>query len=493
MDRATRRLMPALAIVLVLAGLVAPAATAAPKGGPKPPSSGVKVYSATVSPPVTPVAPVPSGAQVLLTLTNGPSNVGFGSAEVSFEGENRFEPPFSVDRAGWVVAEVSAPGATTTVLRLTNGGSGGQYEVTPGSSVTVTLPVRPTAGAGQVELRSQVKQSNDFSGTGNDFQGGTAPVAYFGAGPAHSIEWVTPPSTVQIATAPSGVATAGLTPTLVMCPTVRVVDEDGNPVTDTQVSIAVTASGGGLTYTDGSVTQDLPVTRTTTAGVLRLGDAGCTEGVQGTSLGTGLTMTARATVAGMLRQITGPFDVLPVYGTCAGATCSASGVQGEAKTTASVAASGGGTGSQRLTFYALDSEAWAFPNSSCDPDPGTRGKNPYRDEVTVDLNGYAKTLTLRWGKKAVQWHTSNGAKSWQVCVATDYEWTALDGAATAYYDPAQVQTPVDLPEWYVGSAPPCPSDLSTATGPCLQSLGRNAGDQVATVHLPDVEGDPKAF
>jgi hypothetical protein len=486
-NRAHRRLLPAMAVLLVLGGLVAPTASAAPKG-PKAPSSGIKTYSASVSPAVTALPPG-VGAVVGLTLANAAaSTTGFSSAEISFDAGGRFGVP-SVDRPGWSVASLSSPGATTTVLRLTSE-VGSQYAVAPGSSVILTLPVSSTATPGSVAFTTRVKQSNDFSGTGNDFLlAGADPVAYFGTGPAHTIAWAVEPSPVQVAaaSAPSGVTTTGFTPTHVMCPAIRVVDASGAPVTDTDVEVTVTASGGGLTYTDPNGTQGFPVKRTTSAGVLRLGNQACTEGVRGTTLGTGLTMTATATVATASRSISGGYAVLPVYGTCSGASCSASGVTGDKGTTASVEASGGSGSANRLTFYALDYRAWTFPNDSCDPDPGTKGVNPYRDEVTVDLNGYAKTLTLRWTKKAVQWHTNNGAKNWQVCVATDYPWTGLTGPAVAYPEGA---TGDDV-EWYVAAAPPCPTDLGTATGPCLQSLGRNSGEQVAVVYLPNVDGDPR--
>jgi len=109
---------------------------------------------------------------VTLVLTNQQdSQQAFGSAQLDFVGPplpGFIVPPtpsgllpVQVSRTGWTVQEV----VKGTRYRLVN--SGTLNPVPPGTSlsVTITLPGTP----GTTELRTQVRQSNDFRGTNNDF------------------------------------------------------------------------------------------------------------------------------------------------------------------------------------------------------------------------------------------------------------------------------------------------------------------------------------
>ena len=482
MNRVTRRLLPALAVVLV-GGLLVPTATAAPKGGPKAPSSGVKTYTASASPGLVALPPA-SGATVQLTLANAAaSTTGFGSAEISFVGQGRLTGAATVDRTGWSVTRSSADGASTTVLRLTNSGSGGQYEVAPGQLVVVTLPVSQGATAGSVTFDSQVKQSNDFSGTGNDFgQAGADPVVSFGHGPAAGLAWVTQPSSVQASAGAAAAATAQAAGDVTfMCPApqVRVVDSLGNTVTSSTASVSLArATGSADAGLSGS-------TATAVAGVATFGNAGCSAGVSASTQGYGYTLTA--TSSGLTPTgASSPFDVLLVLRSC-GETCSTGDLTGPEKTVASVVATGGAGDPDRLSVGFRAPWPQSFTDA-CDPDPNATSTtpNPFRDRVMVDLADHDKTVTLRWTKQAVQWATNNGAAKWQVCLAAEAPFSAVlsDGSVG--------ETPL-VDGWYVGALLPCGDDRLVATDPCLLSNGRNKGEQVAEVSIPDRPGDPRMY
>ena len=98
--------------------------------------------------------------------------------------------------------------------------------------------------------------------------------------------------------------------------------------------------------------------------------------------------------------------------------------------------------------------------------------------VTVDLRDHDKTVDLAWSKAAVQWATNNGSSQWRVCMAAQYDFPTVDGRSQ------------DMGQgWHVGALRPCGAVLPT--DPCVSRLTRSGGRQLATVRLPDVEGDPR--
>jgi hypothetical protein len=137
-------LMP-LVVAVLLVGLFAPTASAAPR----------KPYEVTLTP-----AQVPAGVTVdgyTVTLTNRTQTQQLGSANVTAPTELTLEGMPTLDR----------PGSTVTrdgdLLLLRD------LSLPPGESVTVTVGVRMTCVAGDYDWSFQAKQSNDFSGTpGND-------------------------------------------------------------------------------------------------------------------------------------------------------------------------------------------------------------------------------------------------------------------------------------------------------------------------------------
>jgi hypothetical protein len=494
----------ALAVVVALAS--ATAATAAPKDKT---GSSPKHYAATASPAVV-AFPIDGSSRVEVRLLNcGSGDCGrsvsqqsFGSAEVTVPVGVGFD-------LGDVTTAVATDDSTTPVgwsatdlgggvLRLA---AGSAPAVQPGSTLVVSIDVDAPATPGRHEIQTQVKQSNDFSGLpGNSFaRVGDDPSVFFGHGSAVGLAWVQQPSSLQAD--PPVVTTSGVTGVTRMCPapSVRVVDALGNTVTSSTAVVTLAPVDGGKPGLGGT-------TATAVSGIATFGDAACTTGVSASNLGAGYRLVASS--PGLAdSDASSPFSVLAVYGAC-GATCATGNLTGAQKTVASVSATGGTGDPDRLTFSFDDD--WPFLGQ-CDPDPAAAGTNPYRDPLTVDLADHDKTVELRWTKAAVRWATNNGASQWQVCVAAQAPFTAvlLDGSVgqatcvtltgdpTGPTAPCPAAPPAPADAWYVGALLPCGDSrvLDPATGapagPCLQRLGRSAGEQIATVFLPDAPGDPR--
>jgi hypothetical protein len=427
------------------------------------------------------VAPA-AAATVSVVLTNclpcdgvRSSTQSFGSAQIHFPSSaplSTVAGTVDVDRTGW--SAVVVPGAVgETVLELRNSGTGTIYAVPPGEALTVRLLVTTSATAGQIDFVTRVKQSNDFSGSGNDFtRSGPDPTVFIGSRPATHLEFVTQPTSVQ-GTGQSG--GTGTTPILTTCASVRALDSLGNLATSFTGSVTLTPSDLALGLAlDGNAS----VAADASAGLASFGTgAGCTHGLSATKLGFGYTLTASS--GSLTTDMSDPFDVLQFYASC-GASCATPTIKGSKGTTASAHATSVSTDTHPLTFY-VGQVDWAYA-SICNPDVGANGTNPYRDPVTIDLDAHGKTVTLLWTKQAVQWAINNGASQWHVCLAATFAFPAVDGPAASAGD-----------GFFVGALLPCGTVGLTATDPCLQKLNKSGGQQQALVLLPLRPGDPKMY
>jgi hypothetical protein len=483
-----RRTTVAGAVLLGLAAALVPATALA---AAKAPSSGVKNYAASPQGTVVP-RPTTAGAPWVVTVTlincgdcgrERSSNVPFGSAQLSFATASGLDAARATvrGREGWTVgAPVQAEGITTVQVISP---ARQDASVAPGSDLVVDLPVRPDAPDGRVDITTQVKQSNDFSGTGNDFSlvGAGQPWVQLGAGPPTSMAFAVGPSNVQSSDV-AGLSSA-FAPARSMCPppVVQLLDAGGNPSRTQGRAVelrAATAEGAALAL-GGTTTAVTDAWGRATFGT-------CESGVTASQLG--FDHRLRAVSAALPDAVApGSFDVLTVYGRCSGTDACSTPLLGDGSTRAQLEAlPGPGAGSAVLTFNVGRFSEWTEDDlASCDPDPGPRGVSPERGVVTVDLAAHSKTIQLRWSKRAVQWHTNNGASQWVVCFSADYPWPRL--VAGEFRAPAD---DVAGQPWYTGALLPC-SDARTAGWPCLQRLGRNGGEQVATVRVPEIEGDPR--
>jgi hypothetical protein len=335
------------------------------------------------------------------------------------------------------------------------------------------MAVSSTATAGRIDFATQIKQSNDFSGSGNDFgRVGADPTVYIGSGPATHLDFVRQPTSVQGTGQSTGTGTTAI---LTTCASVRALDALGNLATSFTGTVTLTPSDSALGLALGGTT---PVAAATSAGLATFGTGtGCTGGLSATKLGFGYTLTASSGTLGT--DTSDPFDVLQFYAAC-GAACSTPAIKGAKGTTASAQATSASTDTHPLTFD-VGQRGWAY-DAICNPDVGVSGTNPYRDAVTIDLNAHSKTVTLQWTKQAVQWAINNGASQWRVCVAATFVFPAVGGPATDAGD-----------GFFVGALLPCGSSGLSATDPCLQKLNKSGGLQQAVVLLPLHDGDPKMY
>ncbi len=441
------------------------------------------VYASTTSPAVVDL----SNCKPCVDPSTGKSltsTQSFGSVEVRFAGTSLTAVGASVTApvGAWTVT--SRTEGSDTVLRLTNPGPGTTFAATPGRAVRLSIPVAAGTTSAIVPLRTQVKQSNDFSGAGNDVtRVGPDPVVYIGGGPPDHLEIVRGASTVQVS--PSSDPAAALT----MCPApvVRVLDAGGNVVTGLPPT-AVTLSTDGA-----SAALHVNGDGKTAAGVVTFGSAPDADGaclpaagdnsVSAGNLGRGFRLIATL-AGGAVPSVTdtGTFDVLPFYVRCplqCSANSSSSGTTAAVSAVLPSTATGPAVGAALTFGVGVDTYGPSFVGA-CNPDVGgTVGElNPYRSPVTVDLADHDKTVQLRWSKKAVQWATNNGSSQWGVCMAAAYSFTTADTTQAPLVD-----------GWYVGLLPRCGA---VALGsPCIARLTRQAGEQLATVSIPDREGDPR--
>lgn len=475
--RARRRLVPVVAVVVAVGGLLVPAAQA--KAEPP------KYYS--VLPGSTQAAP---GDEVTLTFTNTRrSQQPFGSMQLSVPADSGLDLSTVATDRGWTVgAPVTAGGTTAVTVQAVQG-----PVVAPGESVEVTFEVGASAPEDSVTVTTRVKQSNDFNGEGNDFALTTAQPVVHVTGPlATGMVFASGPSTVQDADSPASPGVAAVT---AMCPpvVVHLVDDDGDVATgEPDRTVTLSAAGAGLRVGGSTTLTATAVDGVATFGGPQAADGTCTAtstSISATATGLGYPMSAAATLSSGAgsADADGTFDVLPVYGRCAG-DCSSSLDDADGTTTAGVTATDtASTPEADLLTFSVELDDNAELLAACDPDPGTDATaNPYRSPVTVDLAGHDKTVQLRWSKKAVQWATNNGASKWQVCLAatSPFAATLADGS---------VGEATLVGGWYVGALLPCGDPALAATDPCLARLGRNAGDQVADVVIPDRPGDPRMY
>lgn len=465
-------------VVLVALGLAAALLPGTAAAGPTAPSSGVKSYTAAFSPDT-----VRAGtASAVLVLRNcgcegrRASTVPFGSAELVLP--TGVFTQVSADRGWQVLSHVGG------VVRLGRGTA-----VEAGQDLRITLSF--SAGGAQrssspITVGTRVKQSNDFSGTGNDVALVSPPAALVvSAPPPATAAWNVQPSTVQaLGSTSSG---PGFTPQRVMCPApaVLVSDADGLPVPGETVVLPTTATGAtgpGLTVSGtgaslSAVTGD--------DGVATFGT--CTAGVAAANLGDDWSVTATVSGTGISTPASAGFDVRPMFGSCA-AACSSSLVDAGTSTRAAVQATGGTGPAQLKQFRSDPASDWGDYLGACDPDPAAGGgqTNPFRAVVTVDITDRDKSVRLTWSKAAVQWATNNGASRWQVCLAAEYPFAGSSGPTT-----------VDGLSWWTGALLPCTDPRTSASegvdaSPCLAELGRQKGsEQYAVVRIPNVQGDPR--
>lgn len=433
-----------------------------------------KYYTAIVSP--VSVSSNVSQQAFTLTLTNCGSRTpscsqvshqSLGSADIQVDpafGNVSVSLSASDSASGWFIVQPVSGG----LVELRSSGT----SLTPGASIAISVVANTPASAGAYTWTTAVKQSNDFSGTGNDFALlGSQPQVLVGF-PDH-LRFVAQPSTVQATT---GSSTSYMCP----APSVQVVAADGTPVTSGSADVTLaadTASGdpglGGTT------------TVSTTSGLATFGVSPppCGSGVDALNVGTGYRLKATATwTLGAYRislttsQDSAAFDVVQLLTTCAaGSSCSGS-VSGH-HVTAGVFASQAASLDQLEIAVGIDSLA----GTTCTPPYQPQGL-----EVTrVVLDHRDKIVTLTFDKYLVNQVPKNGTPFASICFSAPWgDWVTDTGVP-----------PTLNGDQYEGILPDCTAALLAPYNPCVSGRSKQAANEIVRVSIPYETGraDPKLW
>jgi hypothetical protein len=423
---ATTRLIAATVVILSVGLVAGPTSSAS---APKKMFGESLSVTTTAGAAVTGPLAAATSYDFAFRLTNATSSPqAFGSALIVVP------TGFTVGTLGTNVANFHAASTTAGVLVTSTGPTG--TGITPGSSLTVTARVTtPTAGACRATWTTFVKQSNDFSGTGNDFQpADPAPATTTGGG---SLAFSRQPVTTQWNVA------------MDLPPTVTAKDPCGATLSTFSDAVTVT-DGLSELVTGGSATA--------TSGVATLSNL--------TFADYGLTDTLTASASGFTPVTSDAFDIVQSLVACAaGATCTSGQVSDKDVTTfVSITADKSSTAGQISTTVKGLNAKGLFP--SCD----ASGEPPLGAVTTFNVTDRAKTVTMTLPKNYVNQIPNNGTPFMDICldVPVGSEFVDKSGKLTT-----------------TGLLPDCTTTRKTV---CVVSRGKNAGNEIVTFRLP--AGDP---
>lgn len=370
------------------------------------------------------------------TVTNEATTQVLGSAQIT-------APP------GFVIT--SAPGSdsfTSTSALFLN------LSVAPSATTTLTVTAAAPCSGGTFQWGVEAKQSNNFSGTGNDFELDPASAGNLSGEAAGSCSLAfsgQPGNAAVNAVITSGFNSAGGPVT------VDVLDGAGNLETSSTAAITV-----ALGPSQGSGSLSGTTTVNAIGGVASFSDL---------SIDQPGDYTLAATSPGLSPVNSDSFSISNAIQPCTGSSCSASAssttTEGTVTAVPSVpgeflATSIGGVSYSCGGTYQPVSDAFGFDliNSSGVADPNAQF-----------------TVVLRIFKATVEASGRDGAAQWQICYASVEPFTALPGTAgTAVIGGVTVNT---------GLLPDCSGSQGP---PCVQARNKNnAGDVLLTVLA---SGDP---
>jgi hypothetical protein len=374
---------------------------------------------------------------VTVTLTNDPltSTQSFGSAELTF---NSLPPSavtsLSVSTSGWSGSVL--PNSNPAVVLLT---SQKGHEIQPGSSLTVQVTLTPTA-TGTITIGTEVKQSNDFSGSGNDF-------ILEGSEPTITVTPLTldfvqqPPATVQQSIAPTGSFSY-------FCPPVSVQLYNGStPVDASGVPVTINYAGSsdpGLYYGSSKVTSSGVTVTTDSNGLATFGT--CSSGLAATNIGAGYALSASSPAA-TTSATSNTFEVVQFQfsQTCNKQTCTTPTLQSQSTgTTATVTAI-----SSSASSYQFSASFGEGVSLTCDSSVTTTAADPLVTDTSQAATG---KVTMTFPKAVVNSVPNNGTPLMPVCAGATQPFAGSNTtplSSTAYP--------------YQGLLQDCPSDYLSVT------------------------------
>lgn len=325
-----RRTILALALAGSLAAAVALPALAA---------TSTKFYTPSFA-PSTPTSSSP-GATVTYTfkiLNNTSSTQQFGSANITAPqgfALGSIGTPQTFNGDGSSAGKTWTSAKSGSIIMLRNPGPGPSNRLNPGQYVTVQFAATASCTTGSYSWDTRVKQSNDFSGTGNDFtQVGSDPVSSVAAGGGG----VRVPASVQFTVQPSD--------TLVnhpIAPAVQVTVKDfcNAPEPDVAVTMSLGTNPGGLGTLAGTLSRT-----TNSSGVATFDDLSISHSSSG--------YTLVASVNPSLTDTSIPFVITSDTANCATETCTVSAISDDGNSSVTVVSNGTETLSVTFESVPLD-------------------------------------------------------------------------------------------------------------------------------------------
>jgi len=417
-----------VSVAAVAAGLLAAAALAAPASGSASGSTCIssgKCYLASVTP-----GSVAAGVSqaYTVTVTNEATTQTLGSVQVT--------APGGLTVTGASGGTASSTSSSALFLNLS---------LSPGQSATLTVDATAPCGGGTSAWGIEAKQSNQFNGSGNDFQldpasslsatvTGSCSLAFSSGGQ--------PASTAVGQSITSGFDSSG-SPVAV-----EVLDGNGKLLTSSTaaVTLAIGSNPGSGTLT-GTTTIDAS------------GGVASFPGESVNAAGSGYTLAA--TSPGITSATSQYFNIWGSLQSCPGASCKGSSAS---KTTTGTVSTSSATG--QYLGVGLGGASYACGGSY----------QPLSDPFSFDVlssAGVANTsaqfdATLEIDKSVVQSSSHPGASTWQICYADTVAFTAQPGTAGT--------ATVGGVTYYTGLLPYC---SKTQPAPCVVSQNKdNAGDVI---------------
>jgi hypothetical protein len=353
-------------------------------------------------------------------------------------------------------------------------------QLQPGHAIVVTVVADTPSASGNYPLT--VAAENDPTGDGpEEDDPADTPFAFVGSQPQIAVGipdhllFVGQPSDVQVTSGSS-------TPFICPPPSVEVVTADGAPVTSGSASVTLQADTAFGNPGLGGTT-----TTATVGGLATFGSAGCSGGVDASTVGANYELKATATwtngslTTALATNIDSkPFSVVQLITTCAaGQTCN--GAATDTHTSVKVTTTSATTTDQLEIAIGVDS----FAGTTCHP-----LFQPNGIEVTrVVANDRGKTVTLTFDKSIVNQKPLYLILFFPICFSAPWGgWVTDLGRA-----PTQNTTTGE----YEGLLPICLPRFLPAGNPCVQSriYSLKTGSETVTVSIPFLTGrsDPKLW
>jgi len=351
--------------------------------------------------------------------------------------------------------QVNWSSAAHTGFLLTSTGPTGSGIPHDGTISITSSVTAPTTGVCNAVWTTQVKQSNDFSGSGNDFVATNTVTTSVGS---NHLAFTTQPVDTEFDKTMANVVVTAEDP----CN--QAVGSFNGTVTLTDLfDPTKVASGSTATAASGVATF---------SNITFVSDWGYTD-----------SFTATAT--GFDSATSNAFSVEQVIKTCdANKTCSASGLNNSGTLNTIAGIDVGSAPSQDTLKVSVagkpDPAVQDYVQTCQNTQITATGTTPtfYGTIVSLQINNRQKTVTMTLPKSYVLLQpTPNGTPFWDICLQTDAQHPFTDKFGNAGVT--------------AGFLPDCPTTLpSPLVQPCIQSRNKNAGNEIIRFVLPP--GDPHA-